>query len=78
MTTNNRDVMAIDKIAIMLGTRAEWSGADMLESIANIIGTVRPHPGDSADTYLDDFAAVRGFDPATIGWLRGYISDEDD
>lgn len=71
----NDDTRAIDKIALLLGTAAEWDSA-MLETIANVIGSVRPHPGDSEATYLDDFEAARGFDPVTVSALRNYIDDD--
>ena len=40
------DQIVIDRIATLLGTSEEWSGADMLEFIADLIGDVRPHPGN--------------------------------
>lgn len=42
------DQRAIDAIATTLGTAERWN-ADQLESIANIVGTVRPHPGGEQD-----------------------------
>ena len=41
------DMWAIDKIATLLGTADDWRGADFLEMIADVIGIVRPHPGES-------------------------------
>ena len=56
---SDRDTL--DAIATLLGTSAEWNGADMLEDIANLIGkTDRPHPGDKAETYLQEFAQATG------------------
>jgi hypothetical protein len=55
-----RDQWAIDKIAVGLGTRTEWPGAETLEWIANVIGTVRPHPGDAAPRYRAEFEAATG------------------
>ena len=60
------DQQAVDAIAALLGTSAEWSSAaDFLESIANVIGAVRPHPGDAADTYRADFREATGRDVPT-------------
>lgn len=56
--TADRDV--VDALATYLGTNETWSGADMLEVIAQLIGTVRPHPGDAADTYVQQFATDTG------------------
>ena len=44
----------LDNIAVGLGSRESWSGADELEWIANEIGRVRPHPGDCPD-YVELF-----------------------
>lgn len=57
------DQLAVDSIAALLGTNAEWrSAASYLEDIANIVGTVRPHPGDRAATYRQDFREATGRD----------------
>lgn len=40
----------LDNIAVGLGSRESWSGADELEWIANEIGRVRPHPDDCRTT----------------------------
>jgi hypothetical protein len=59
--TTTADRQALDAIATLLGTSADWSpGSEFLEDIANIIGSVRPHPGDSADTYRSNFHAATG------------------
>lgn len=57
------DTEVVDKIAVGLGTQETWSGADALEWIANVIGDVRPHPGDSADHYVRTFRIATGRDP---------------
>lgn len=55
------DQVVIDRIATLLGTSEEWSGADMLESIANLISDVRPHPGNcEAGAYQELFRAATG------------------
>lgn len=57
------DMWAIDKIATLLGTSSEWKGADYLQWIADIIGSVRPHPGDNdGDGYAIDFRNATGRD----------------
>lgn len=53
------DQDAVDAIATLLGTTAEWP-VDMPEWIADIIGQVRPHPGDASQTYAADFRAATG------------------
>lgn len=60
---------AIDAIATLLGTSSQWSSAaDYLEDIANIIGKVRPHPGDNADTYAQTFELETGR-PVPQNWV---------
>lgn len=56
------DQIVIDRIATLLGTSEEWSGADMLEFIADLIGDVRPHPGGCAAgaEYQELFRAATG------------------
>jgi hypothetical protein len=40
----------LDKLALLLGTNAEWDGADYLEAIADMVkASGRPHPGGSID-----------------------------
>lgn len=53
------DRLALDKIAGLLGTSSRWDG-DVLEDLANIVGDVRPHPGDAADTYSKTFRESTG------------------
>lgn len=51
------DEYVVDAIATYLGTWSEWSGADALEAIADLIGRVRPHPGNvPAEIYAQAFA----------------------
>lgn len=50
----------IDAIATMLGTSPEWS-SEYLEDIANLIGVVRPHPGDKTPAqYRQEFREATG------------------
>ena len=42
---HSTDTNIVNAIALMLGTHREWSGADFLEEIANLISLVREHPG---------------------------------
>lgn len=55
--TADRD--AIDKLATLLGTSAEWD-SDTLDEVARIVNTVRPNVGDAAGTYADDFKRATG------------------
>lgn len=51
------DERALDAIATLLGTSPDWS-ADTLEDIADVVGQMRPHPGDGNfgdSTYADKF-----------------------
>jgi hypothetical protein len=48
------DERAIDVIALGLGAEAEWSSED-LEWIADVIGWVRPHPGNTKGDYVIAF-----------------------
>ena len=43
---HSTDTNIVNAIALLLGTQREWNGGDCLEDIANLIGLVRPHPGD--------------------------------
>jgi hypothetical protein len=57
-----RDERAIDKIATLLGTAEVWR-VDYLEIVADIIGTVRPHPGgNDGNGYAIDFHNATGRD----------------
>ena len=49
------DMWAIDKIATLLGTSDDWSGADYLDMIAEIVGIVRPHPAGDGHAYATTF-----------------------
>lgn len=66
--TAARDRRALDALAVGLGTTFEW-GSDELEWIAEAIGTARPHPGDSADDYVERFEAETGR-PAPAAFVR--------
>lgn len=57
----NRDTYVLDLIAGLLGASDSWNGADMLSQIADMIGTVRPHPGNvDAEAYAAIFLATTG------------------
>ncbi|MDO5865125.1 MULTISPECIES: hypothetical protein [Paenarthrobacter] len=72
------DTDIVDAIALGLGTKPEWSGADELEWIANAIGSVRPHPGDwDPAEYHVEFTEQHGFDPVNDNFLIGYVSQYD-
>ena len=72
------DTDIVDAIALGLGTKPEWSGADELEWIANAIGSVRPHPGDRDPAeYHTEFTERHGFDPVDDNFLIGYVSQYD-
>lgn len=58
MITN--DTEAIDAIATALGTAESWD-ADTLDTIAEVIGLVRPHPGSGR--HFPDYAGY--FEAAT-------------
>jgi hypothetical protein len=60
MSTPMTDQRAVDVIACGLGTKSEWSSED-LEWIADVIASVRPHPGDTEPPrYYIDFAEATG------------------
>lgn len=71
------DSDVVDAIALGLGTKPEWEGADELEWIADTISAVRRHPGDvkPAD-YLRSHTEDRGRDPLTVDYLAQYVSDD--
>jgi hypothetical protein len=73
------DQQAVDAVATLLGTSAEWDdAADFLDDIANIVGQVRPHPGDAAATYRNDFRKATGRE-VPIGWdFTDDDTDDDD
>jgi hypothetical protein len=52
------DTQVIDAIGGLLGTTKDWN-ADTLRDIANLIGQVRPHPGDDPN-YSSNFRAATG------------------
>jgi len=58
-----RDRDALDALAAALGTPPNWDGgADYLDTVANIVGSVRPHPGAYEDGYREVFKAETGRD----------------
>lgn len=61
------DRVVVDKIAALLGTSPDWN-ADHLTRIADLIGTVRPHPGGHEDPseYGPLFLAARGHQPPEV------------
>lgn len=74
------DSDAITKIALGLGTSPEWSGADDLDWIAGVVGTVRPHPGDADPIqYIGTVADLIGENPRRrFGDYISEIVDEDE
>lgn len=56
------DRSAVDAIAALLGTPADWSSpADFLDDVAEIIARVRPHPGNTdSQGYASAFRAATG------------------
>ncbi|MFB7917068.1 hypothetical protein [Streptomyces sp. NPDC056061] len=68
------DTDVVDAIALGLGTRPNWSGAQELTWIADTIGKVRPHPGDQDPVeYYEHYTAKTGFDPLADGFLASHI-----
>jgi hypothetical protein len=73
------DTDIVDAIALGLGTKPVWSGADELEWIANTVGKVRPHPGDrNPREYHEEFTEQHDFDPIQDNFLTGYVSEYND
>lgn len=71
------EVDVVDAIALGLGTRPEWSGADELDWIADTIAAVRPHPGDrDPHEYREEFAEQHTFDPTNDNFLNSFISEQ--
>lgn len=71
------DTDVVDAIALGLGTKSQWSGADELEWIAEVVGRVRPHPGNSDPRpYRAAFAAQRGGDPLRDLFLNTCVGEE--
>lgn len=54
------DQAVVDRLALYLGTRESWNGGDVCEHAANLIGNVRPHPGDATPGYARSFTAETG------------------
>jgi hypothetical protein len=73
---HNSDQFVVDALAAYLGTQEEWNGADCLEVIADLIGTVRPHPGGESD-YRPIFRKATGRDVPSA-WDMGDRTPEED
>lgn len=54
------DTDAVDAIATYLGTSPEWSGADALDTIADVLGSVRPSVGMDPAEFRRAFRAATG------------------
>lgn len=71
------DTDIVDAIALGLGTRVEWSGADELEWIADTVAKARSHPGgQEPDDYIKSFATQRRLNPIDDPFLRQYLADD--
>lgn len=78
-TAHLTDTNVIDAIALGLGSRPEWLGADELEWIAEIISAVREHPGDADPrAYIDRFQQQYGVDPERDRYLSTFIAEIED
>ena len=57
----NPTTRQLDRLALHLGTSAQWDGADCLEVVANMVGASgRPHPGSGdPDAYLVKIAQAQ-------------------
>ncbi|MFD2024162.1 hypothetical protein [Promicromonospora aerolata] len=73
------DTDVVDAIALGLGTKSEWSGADELTWIAEVVGAVRAEPGSPTPAeYLRDFTEAHEFDPTNSNFLTQYVGKEAD
>lgn len=71
------DTDVVDAIALGLGTKPEWEGADELEWITDAIGAVRSHPGDRDPVeYREEYAEAYSFDPVDDRFLQGFVSED--
>lgn len=71
------DTDVVNAIALGLGTKSEWSGADDLEWIADVISQVREHPGDAEPAgYLKRFTEKYSFNPTSSALLGRYVADD--
>lgn len=77
-TSEQRDQLALDRIALMLGTADDWDGADMLESIATVINGRRPSVDLDRDEFLAEFRIWRGYDPEAVRETRDYVAEPSD
>ncbi|WP_434598352.1 hypothetical protein [Streptomyces sp. A5-4] len=73
------DTDAVDAIALGLGTSPDWSGANALDWIADVIGKVRNHPGGGDPRkYQDEFAEEHAVDPLDDPFLAMYVDEGTD
>lgn len=77
-TSEQRDRIALDKIALMLGTADDWDAADMLESIAAVVNERRPSVDLGRDEFLAEFRIWRGYDPEAVRETRDYVAEPSD
>lgn len=74
--SRSADAEVVDAIALGLGTKDEWSGADELEWIAETLARVREHPGNlEPPQYLERFTKAHHADPLEDAFLIGYINE---
>ncbi|MBD0673929.1 hypothetical protein [Streptomyces sp. CBMA156] len=70
------DTDVVDAIALGIGTSPDWSGADTLEWIADVIGKVRSHPGGcDPREYQGEFTEKHAVDPLDDSFLAMYVSE---
>lgn len=70
------DTDAVDAIALGLGTSPDWSGADTLAWIADVIGKVRSHPGGrDPREFREEFAEGHAIDPLDDSFLAEYVNE---
>lgn len=71
------DTEIVDAIALGLGTKSEWSGADELQWIAETISQVRREPGEGTPSeYLEGFSLARNIDPLADNYLIKFVGEE--
>lgn len=74
--SRSADAEVVDAIALGLGTKDEWSGADELEWIAETLAKVREHPGNlEPPQYLERFTKAHHANPLEDAFLIGYIDE---
>lgn len=74
----NGDSLALDKIALMLGTSGDWNGADLLDSIADVINGSRPNVDLERDQFLAAFFEQRKYDPTGLRATVDYVAEPSD